>query len=287
MLETEALETGVWQAFDGWLTIFNDTFELAAAVPHAFEFVVESVTRPNWFLTNDILGGFIACQTYDACKSVIERKHETLYVLCLLASWGAFESFIEEVAKATLRTDLALLTKPEFARTTRKVADKNLSEEVSREEIIDNVVNGQRGPLTEDGDGKYEEQLRLADLGGDVPRDLAKTLMEAQQVRNVWAHNSGRADQTLIDQAPELETQIGQKVTIDLMMLGRYILALNTYATMILNRFRNKHGLPAMECHGGVNMFKSSFDELYPDAIHPYELQKRVKAERSAENARQ
>ncbi|BBY67747.1 hypothetical protein [Mycolicibacterium helvum] len=279
MLETEALETGVWQAFDGWLTIFNDTLELTAAVPHAFKYVVDSVDTDKWAHINRILG-MIAGQTYDACKNVIDREHETLHVLCLLASWGAFEAFIEEATKAALRAEPALLAKPEFARTTRKVAEKNLSPDDSREEIIDKVVNGQRGPLTEDGDGKYEDQLRLADLGDQVPRDLAKALMEAQQVRNVWAHNSGRADDVLMRQAPGLGVQIGDTVKVDLKMLGTYILAQNTYATIIINRFRSKHGLPAMECHGGVNMFKSSFDQLYPSALSAYELQKSVKAER-------
>ncbi|MCX2931680.1 hypothetical protein ORI20_15465 [Mycobacterium sp. CVI_P3] len=104
--------------------------------------------------------------------------------------------------------------------------------------------------------------------------------MEAQQVRNVWAHNSGQADQDLIDQAPGLQISIGETVKIDGSMIAKYILAQNTYATIVLNRFRTKHGLPPMECHQNGNMFMASFDSLYPNAVSPYELQKRVKAER-------
>lgn len=279
MLETEALETEVWKAFDGWLLIFNNTLELAAAVPHAFKYVVDSVDGANWNHINGVLG-IIAGKTYDACKNVIVEEHQTLYVLALLASWGAFESFIEEVTKAALRAEPALLAKPEFARTTRRVADRNLSPADSQREIIDKMINGQRGRLTEDGGGKYEEQLRLADLGGRVPSNLARALMEAQQVRNVWAHNSGQADQDLVDQAPGLQISIGETVKIDGPMIASYILAQNTYVTIILNRFRTKHGLPPIECHQSANMFKASFDRLYPNAVSAYELQKRVKAER-------
>ncbi|MCX2935030.1 hypothetical protein ORI20_32765 [Mycobacterium sp. CVI_P3] len=162
MLEIEALETEVWKAFDGWLLIFNDTLELAAAVPHAFRYVVDSVDEADWTHINGVLG-IIAGKTYDACKNVIVQEHRTLYVLSLLASWGAFESFIEEVTKAALRAEPALVAKPEFAKTTRKVAERNLSPADSQKEIIDKMVNGQRGRLTEDGDGKYGPCPRVLD----------------------------------------------------------------------------------------------------------------------------
>jgi hypothetical protein len=285
MLENEALETGVSSAFDAWMTIFNDVLELTAAVPPAFKLVVESVTRPDWLLINDVLGSFNACKTYDACKNIIDRDHETLYVLCLLASWGAFESFVEETSKAALRAQPELLSNPAFERVTRRVAELDLTEDERRGRMIDNVVNGQRGKLDDDGNGKYEEQLGLADLDGPVPPDLARALMEAQQVRNVWAHHSGRADAKLIEEAPGLGDDIGQLVKITKLMLAKYVLAQNTYATIILNRFRSKHGLPAIECYGGeANIFKAAFDSIFPDAVSAHVIQERLNAERQSGN---
>lgn len=75
---------------------------------------------------------------------------------------------------------------------------------------------------------KYEKQLSLADLGGNVPDDIARALMEAKQVCNVWAHNGGRADVKLLGQAPTLGHNDQRKVAITKPMLAKYLLVLKT-----------------------------------------------------------
>ncbi|MCT7656830.1 hypothetical protein [Mycobacterium deserti] len=263
------------KAFDAWLSLSNDSLELTAVIPWAFAYVVESTTQPDWEHINRVMGQFNACKAYDACKRSVDSHYETLYVLTLLASWGAFEAYVEDAAKAGLRARPELLSNTAFDRAKRKAEELTDADEAQRfEYIIDRVIGSIRDRLDADGNGKYEQQLQLAGLGGTVPSDIALALMEGQQVRNVWAHNGGRADAKLLEQAPAIGYAIGDKVTITKVMLGKYLLALNTYATIVVNRYRVQNGYAPLVCYGGEqNTFKASFDELFPGAILPVNLE--------------
>lgn len=284
MRETDFLQTGVMEAFNGWLTIFNDVLELTAAVPPSFTVVVESVKRTDWRLLNNVLG-LTAGKTYDAAKHQLDNNNETLYVLFLLASWAAFESFVEEIPAALIRIDPALISAPAFDKARNRADNESLTGSERLERIIDIVIPKQKEALTPEGGGKYENQLSLVGLDGEVPRDLALALMEAQQVRNVWAHNGGRADRKLLDQCPNFGVVLGEKIAMTGDRLSKYTLAQNTYTTMIVNRARTLCGLRPMECHNRPsNLFKPSFDKLFPNAVSIHELVETLKAERAPDS---
>jgi hypothetical protein len=62
--------------------------------------------------------------------------------------------------------------------------------------------------------------------------------------------------------------------------LNEYIVALNTYAFIMMNRFRLGNGMDAIECYqGDANKFKAGFDRLYPQTISPELLQDRLRSE--------
>ncbi|MDX1875544.1 hypothetical protein SBI67_25775 [Mycolicibacterium sp. 120266] len=263
------------KAFDAWLKLSNDSLELTAVIPWAFAYVVESTARPDWTHINQVMGQFNACRTYDACKRSVDTQFDTLFTLTLLASWGAFEAYVEDAAKAALRLRPELLSAPAFDKAKRKAADLDTADETERFEfVIDRVVGAAHDKLEADGGGKYEQQLALAGLDGAVPPNVALALMEGQQVRNVWAHNGGRADAKLLEQAPNIDYEIGETVTITKAMLAKYLLVLNTYSTIIVNRYRIQNGFAPLVCYGGEhNEFKAAFDELFPDAILPVNLE--------------
>jgi hypothetical protein len=60
---------------------------------------------------NDMFG-FVAGKLHDACTSNIDSGFQTLNVLCLLGSWGAFETFVEDASKAALPRQRELLSIP-------------------------------------------------------------------------------------------------------------------------------------------------------------------------------
>ena len=114
------------EAFDAWITIDNDILNITAAVPPAFNVVVESVDRPDWRLLNDVLG-LRAGDAYDAAKRQLDNANETLYFLCLLASWAAFESLVEDGSAALIRTDRALIDLPGFDKARTRADREGLA----------------------------------------------------------------------------------------------------------------------------------------------------------------
>lgn len=287
MREIDFHHSEIGQAFDAWLTIFNDILELTAAVPPSFTVVVESVDRANWRLLNEVLG-FTAGKTYDAAKRHLDNGNQTLHVLFLLAAWGAFESFIESIPAALIGIEPDLISTPAFAKARGRAEREGLTGKAQLERVIEIAVTNQKSALTPDGGGKYEDQLALVGLDGQIPRDLALALMEAQQVRNVWAHKGGRADTKLLNQCPDIGAALGEKITMRGDRLSRYVAAQNTYTTIVINRARTRYGLRPLQCYGGqANIFKTSFAQLFPDAAPTHELIETLKAERAAEESGQ
>ena len=279
MREIEFLDSEVATAFNSWVVLSGDVIGLTGTVYRALDVVVESVDRYNWLFLNRILG-FEAPGTYDNAKAHKESGNQTLHVVTLLASWGVFETLVEDACLAMVRTDPSIVDSDSF-KSGQKRADKLQVPQDERVEFVaEFVLAQQRGPLTPDGGGKYEDQLALVGLGGSVPRDLAETLMLIQQVRNVWAHNGGRADKKLLDRCPDFDAQIGQKVPITYEQILDWISAMNTYAHLVLCRYRVNVGLPALSCYRGeANRFKEGFDQIFPDAISPDSLQDRLRKE--------
>jgi hypothetical protein len=280
MLESEFLQTEVATAFNSLMKLSSDFLGLTFAVYRAFE-VVGSVDTADWQLFNSLLG-FAAPMVYDQAKVHREQSHATLHVMTLLASWGVFEAFIEDVCKGMVSIELELLDAAEFDAGRRRADRRSVDAFELTEFIVDFTLSNQRSRLDADGNGKYEEQLALVRLSGTIPRDLAIALMSSQQIRNVWAHNQGRADKRLVEQCPNLSYQIGEEVSVTPEICLEYITALNTYAYIVLNRFRIQFGLPAIQCYTGEqNKFTSSFDELFPDAIEPLSLKQRLDSEQT------
>ena len=51
---------------------------------------------------------------------------------------------------------------------------------------------------TDVGKGKFEKNLEVVGLDGPLPDELSSTIFQAQQIRNIWAHNAGKADRSFL-----------------------------------------------------------------------------------------
>jgi hypothetical protein len=135
------------------------------------------------------------------------------------------------------------------------------------------IFNEKREAISDTGKGKFENQLGLVDLDGEVPEDLARAIRTANAFRNIGAHNGQRADEKFVKACPTLGYAVGDKVSIDKRECADFLLGLYTYALIIVARFRTKHGLVPIECYqGAANPFKDSFNNLFPTAIPAWVL---------------
>lgn len=118
---------------------------------------------------------------------------------------------------------------------------------------------------------KVERQLELVGLNGPVPAELADNLNTSKLIRNVWAHNAGKADQQFIDNCPATTVSVGETVTVSKESLGADLVGIVTYAVIIINRFRVNNGMQPFETYPGSaeepNPFKPAVDQLFPNPV--------------------
>jgi hypothetical protein len=89
-------------------------------------------------------------------------------------------------------------------------------------------------------------------LSGPVPEIVRRALFQGQQIRNIWAHRGGSADQKFIAACPDLGYKIGDKVNMPPSLFLSLMHGMHMYGLIVTNRVRDKNGEPRIfaECHG-------------------------------------
>lgn len=101
------------------------------------------------------------------------------------------------------------------------------------------------------GVNRFEALLDPLGLSGEIPKDVARTLFELQQVRNVIAHKNGRCDRRLRASCPWLKVKIGSNVSIGPGRLNAYGSAAREYVLEVLYRIGDMHGMSIRPTSGG------------------------------------
>ena len=161
--------------------------------------------------------------------------------LIVIASWGSFEGCVEDVTKATIRDNEAMLagTKLEADHIKQK---HSLTDE---DEILDRQWRAlQQQPSQKlTACQRYEAMFGFIGLNGQVPPLVEESIDVAYAIRNVWAHNAGIADPTFLRRAPRWGANLDDCVHFDRKQASFYLSAIIYYGFIILNRDRTKHGL--------------------------------------------
>jgi hypothetical protein len=158
-----------------------------------------------------------------ACLDEIAGDFEFTNALILLATFGAFEAFLDDVIATQLEHE------PHWNdgyENGKKKAKKKIT----------------------GGAGKFEPYLALVGLEGhdDISDGLGSELEAAHRIRNVWAHNAGKADEQFLRWYPSSTVAIGDVVRISSDDCQRYVSALAAYAWLIMCRYRLRRKLGPM-----------------------------------------
>lgn len=188
-------------------------------------------------------------------RQEIDSDFEFLHGLILIASWGAFEAYVEDLCKAMLlmRRDL-LETRPfDGLKVSPSIllADPN-----DQMEAVLSAANAKISTAPKVGVGKFEAQLGLVQLSGndDINPELKDAVFYAQQTRNVWAHRSGKADKKFVDRCPKLGVSVGDTVKIGTEQSATYLNALLVYGLVIINRFRCQRQMTPFPAPSAVDL---------------------------------
>lgn len=276
MDENEWAETlFVGDAYNVYLERANETLQMAGTIYHLFA-AVDKHADDATFTAN--LDPRVADFIVESAQSQVAADFESLHTMMVLTGWAQVEALVSDICVAMLRTNPALLSGPAFNNVKLPASVVAMEDLNDRLDALIDVAFDSRYQYDANGKGKFEKQLEMVGLNGRVPDDLAKALVVVNAVRNAMAHNGGIADRQFLGKVPDdLGYELGDKVALSKPATAQYILALNTYTTIVTNRFRVQNGLPPVQCsQNSANIYAASFSELFPDAIDPTTLSARA-----------
>lgn len=197
----------------------------------------------NWMADNpQVTGKPLKPESVETVRRLDSNHQQSLRnSLIVIAGWGSFEGCVEDVVKATIRDDEALLAgtkmNPERIKQKHSLTDAD--------EIMDRQWRAlQQQPSSNlPASQKFEELLRFVGLNGKIPPLVEDSFNIAYAIRNVWAHNAGIADHTFLRRAPDWGVSLDDCVHVELKQATFCLSAIITYGFIILNRNRAAHGL--------------------------------------------
>ena len=191
----------------------------------------------------------------------IDSGFAILHAHSLLGLWGAMESLVEDLFLERLHANESLLSSEMFAKVRIPVSvigsgdqrDKAVLAEASRASNAHLAL----------GTGKFERLLEYVSLSGPVPKRIRDIMFRTQQVRNVWAHRAGCADQTFVERCPDLGVALGSRVDINATAFVEMMHGMHMYVVVLNNRLRLQNGQPALvvECIGYEGVLASADPE--------------------------
>jgi hypothetical protein len=165
----------------------------------------------------------------------------------VISAWSALEAFIEDFCKGLMQTNPEKFDNQSFAKLTITAA--HLGSPEGRDEVweaIESSLKGTRSNMFDRWETLLGTRLGLSSPG-PVPNLISTTSLEAQQIRNLWAHNAGIADAKFVRGAPSLATAPGELVHLSLRDAVEYVSALMYVGIIHANRYRARCGLGAMD----------------------------------------
>lgn len=161
-----------------------------------------------------------------------------LHSLALVGLWGAFESWVEDVALSWLRA------KPKLDMKKLRAAVKDPTVPVPISDALEGTFDGARILLDHLLDANRRAKgvsvaqgiLRPIGLGVRVSPTDTTSIMEAQQVRHVWAHCAGVADSALCASVPNAGFVLGTRADVSADALKRYETAIRGYMFRVLTK---------------------------------------------------
>jgi hypothetical protein len=175
------------------------------------------------------------------------RGFPYLFTLALVKLWSVVEASVDDLLIAALSSpekwrDFSLVRElkgplVEFAGAPPSQQVELLASELKL------AVKSDLKP----GAGKFEAMLKPVELGGGVPDEIRRTLLEMAEVRNGVVHRAGLADQRLVSSCPWLALKTGDEIRISQLDLDMYMSASHWYGLALTDRWQRWCGLPGLD----------------------------------------
>lgn len=171
------------------------------------------------------------------------KKHEDdnftnvteMYVVYL---WGKVDNLIKDVL--TEYIDLDDFSKyDKIPAINLPLAVLSMTDREKKYYIISQIEQKLNISLKQ-GVAKFEEMLKVFDMGGNIPKKLRDKLFELSNVRNIIAHNSSFADDRFISNCPWMGYSVGERLKLSPEYFGECHRAVFDYLMHITFRLRGE-----------------------------------------------
>jgi hypothetical protein len=166
-----------------------------------------------------------------------------LHDFTLVGMWGAFEAAIEDVVVAILSNEPQLLRADPLAKIRIPLAEFETLEKEDRMRILLRELQRTLRSDQKQGVTGFEAVLGAVGLSGKIKSEVSEGIWEMHHARNVIVHRRSCADRTFIAACPKLGVRIGDRISINHDLLGRYVNSLAAYATEIIYRIGARYGV--------------------------------------------
>ena len=111
-----------------------------------------------------------------------------------------------------------------------------------RMRLIVGAISRDRNLRFSRGVGQFEPLLNSIGLGGSVPEDMTRAILEAQQMRHVIVHCGSVVDKDLVERCPWLDLKKNAPLNIGAEKYLFLTTMLVKYCTLIIQRAKGKYG---------------------------------------------
>lgn len=182
----------------------------------------------------------------EMAKEELEGEFPLVNAHTLVGLWGAFEALLDDLVVSWFVNEPDRFMH-ERIRRMKVPVELLVSDNEDRARFIVLEYLRSIGGDLKVGIGRSESLLELIDLAGPVDGDLRRSLLEAHQVRNLYAHRGGIVDQRFAEKCPWIGAVVGLRFRINNSMFDRYKRSLEDYVLLVINRMRIQEGIPPFE----------------------------------------
>jgi hypothetical protein len=195
------------------------------------------------------------------------QNQRVLHGLITIGAWSALEAYVGDFCKAAMQEQPQILD-ADAIKNIKVPISELLATDADKPDRILKAVEEKFARAR--GVGRFEDVLNVFGLGGTVPLGVKRHILLAQKIRNVWAHNAGKADAQFLEGGFFANHGIGDKVFIDAADTDNHVAAILMYGNVVTNRWRARFGFGPIPLNGNMYLI-DEYQSLYPGQQVIYE----------------
>ena len=179
----------------------------------------------------------------ELAQSEVEKEFPVLHGFAVVALWALLEHFVKRLVALWLLHRRHAVSCPALQKIRIRLGDYLQMRKVEQANFLVEMLEQELASPLKRGANRFLSLLEPFDLATSLTDRCSKDLFELQQVRNVFAHRAGCADNKLRKDCPWLKLKLNQPVCISGEMFERYQTASVEFIVTILHHFGDIYGV--------------------------------------------